>query len=94
MTGRSGRRCLISSSNFQSVHAGHVDIRQDRDECGVNFLRKPIQCLRTRGGEVHHIGSLSGLMAKSLAEKLGDIGFVVYDQDAHTHDAASVDITR
>jgi hypothetical protein len=29
-----------------------------------------------------HIGSLAGLVAKALTEQVGDIGLIIYDQDA------------
>jgi hypothetical protein len=31
---------------------------------------------------MHHIGSLAGLAAKALTEQVGDIGLVIYDQNA------------
>ena len=55
--------------------------------------------------EMHHIGSLASLVAKALAKQVGDIGFIIHNQDAyatrrlpegqaHNHDAASAIVAR
>ena len=43
---------------------------------------------------MQHIGVMPRLAAKALAEQFGDIGFVVDDQDADAHDAASAAATQ
>ena len=71
----------------------------------AEFPREPIQRLRARSGEVHHICPLAGLAAKSLAKEISDIRLVVHDEDAyakrripegqaHAHDAAIAVVVR
>src|SRR5215472_9634047 len=82
MTGKLGNRCLIAASNSRPSMPGHIDLDEDRNERGLNFPGGPIQRLCARGSEMHHVDSLAGLAAKALAKQVGDIRFVVYDQDA------------
>jgi hypothetical protein len=58
-----GESLLDLGQQLQAVHSWHVDVREDRDERGPDFPREPIQRLRARGGELHHIGSLTRLTA-------------------------------
>jgi hypothetical protein len=43
---------------------------------------------------MHHIRFLAGLAAKPLVEQIGDIRFVIHDQNTYTHDAASAIVAR
>jgi hypothetical protein len=82
------------AKQFQPVHARHVDVGQDSDECWLDFRRKLIQRLNARCGEMHDIGALAGLAAKALPEQVGDMRLVVHDQDTRTHDATSAIAAR
>src|SRR5215472_12904070 len=88
MTGRSGT-LLDLAEQLQPVHAGHVDVGEDRDQRGLDFTCEPIQRLCPGGGVMQHIRPLAGLTAKPLPKKLSHVGFVVHDRDADAHDAAS-----
>ena len=63
-----------------------------------NEIRSPksgtVERLLARAGEVQHIGALAGLAAKALAKHVGDIGFVVDDKDADTHEAPRLAVCR
>src|SRR5215472_15962531 len=77
------------AEQFQSVHTRHVNIREYRNEGGLNFLCEPIQSLLARGGEMRDVLALASFPAKPSPKQIGDIRLVVDDQDTHTHDAAS-----
>src|SRR5215472_12507654 len=85
MTGRLGEPPLDLVKQLQPVHAGHVDVGQDRDQRWLDFTREPIQCLRPRSSVMQDIRALAGLTTKPLPKKLGYVRFVVHDQDAYTH---------
>src|SRR5215831_13532806 len=82
MTGRSGNRCLISP---RSVHAGHVDVGENREQPRLDFTREPIQRFIPRRGIMQDIRALTDLATKPLPKELGHVGLVVDDQDAKTH---------
>jgi len=82
------------AEQFQTVHARHVDVRQNRNKSGLNFFSEPIQSLLTRGGEIHDELALPGLAMKPLSKQIGDIRLVIHDRDAPAHDAASAIVTR
>jgi class 3 adenylate cyclase len=50
MTGRSGKPLLDLAEQLQPVHAGHVDVGEDRDQCRRDFTGEPMQrfCPRSR----------------------------------------------
>src|SRR5262249_44708795 len=77
------------AEQFQSVHARHVDIREYRNEGGLDFRRKSVQSLVARCSEMHHVLAFPSFAAKPLPKQIGDIRLVVDDQDTYTHDAAS-----
>src|SRR5207248_8938570 len=85
--GQIGKSSLDVSEQFKSVHAGHIDVREDGHQCGLDLALEPIQRLRARSRKVHHIGSLAGLTAKALPEEFGHVGFVVDHQYAYAHAA-------
>jgi hypothetical protein len=43
---------------------------------------------------MHHVRPLARFSTKALAQQIGDIGFVVHDQDTYTHDAACAGVAR
>jgi hypothetical protein len=67
------------TGQLQPVHTRHIDVRQDRNQRGLNFLSEPIQRLGSGSSKMHHIGSLSGLTAKALAKEVGHIGLIVHN---------------
>src|SRR5205807_1172530 len=89
-----GPTLLYLAQEFEPVHAGHIDIREQHDQLRLEFLRKLAESLFSRPGKMHHIGALACFAAETLPEKLGDIGFVVDDQDTDAHDAASAAVAR
>jgi hypothetical protein len=64
------------------------------NERGLNFLGEPIQSLLARRRIMHHVRPLACFSTKALAKQIGDIRFVVHDQDTYTHDAASAGVAR
>ena len=87
MTGKSGRRVLISCSSASPVHAGHVDVAEDHDQRRLDAVGELIERLLAGDGEVQHVGALAHLAAEALAEKIGDIRFVVDNKNADAHAA-------
>jgi len=85
---------LDFAEQLQAVHARHVYVRENRHESGLNLFREPIQGLPARGGEMHHVRSLACFSTKALAKQIGDIRFVVHDQNTYTHNAAAAVIAR
>jgi hypothetical protein len=80
-----GPALLDLSEQIQSVHLGHVDVREDHDQRRLYPVAQQVQRLAARVGEMHHIGAVARLAAKLLAEQLGDIGLVIDNQDADAH---------
>jgi hypothetical protein len=76
-----GEPLLDLTEQLQPVHAGHVDVGEDRDQRRLDFAREPIQRFRPRSRIMQDIDALAGLTAKPLPIKLGDVGFVIRDQD-------------
>jgi 4-hydroxy-L-threonine phosphate dehydrogenase PdxA len=77
----------IPFSGYPSLLARLMNSRLD-------VFSEPIQSLRTRGSEMHDIGSLAGFVAKALTKEVGNIRLVVHDQDTHAHDASSAIVAR
>src|SRR6516225_10217711 len=69
------------AEQFQSVHTRHVDIREYRNEGGLDFLCETIQSLLARSGEMQNVLALASFTAKPLSKQIGDIRLVVDDQD-------------
>jgi len=88
-----GATLLELAEQFQTIHAGHVDVREHRSEGWLDILRKPIQCLNARCGEMHDVFALAGFTTETLAKQVCDIRFVVHDKDTDAHDAASGIVT-
>jgi len=57
-------------------------LMSDRITINCDLTREAFERLLTRGCEMHRISALADLPAKALPEKLGDIGFIIDDQDA------------
>src|SRR6266446_6825332 len=85
---------LDLAQQLQAVHPRHVNVRENRDQCGLDLASEAIQRLSARGGEMHDVGALAGLAPKALAKEISDIRLIIHNQDAHAHDAASAIVTR
>ena len=77
MTGRSGRRCLISRNNVRPSMPGMLMSERMTISSGCDPVRQLVESLFAGGREMQHIGALPHLAAKALAKQVGDIGLVV-----------------
>jgi hypothetical protein len=73
---------LDLAQKFEPIHARHVDVREQYDQLRLYLPGKLVEGLFCRAREAHHIDAVARLAAKPLAEEIGDIGFVVDNQDA------------
>ena len=85
ITGRSGRRALISRSNSSPSITGMFMSDRITISCGSVSATSFVECFLTRIGEMQDIGALARLATKLLMEQLGDIGLVIDNQDADAY---------
>ena len=69
-----GKQLLDLVKQLQSVHTGHVDVGEDRDEGGPDFTREPIQCIHARSGVMQGIGPLASFTKKLLPKSSATSG--------------------
>src|SRR5205085_11195982 len=69
----------------QTVHSGHVYVREDHNQLRLDALGELTQCILARTSEVHHIGSSACFSAELLAKQVCNIGFIVDNEDADGH---------
>src|SRR5271169_3916383 len=85
MTGRSGRRVLISRNKLSPSILGMLMSDRVTISSGRTPVRQLIDRLLARGGEMQHIGALPRLAVKALTKHFGDIGLVDDDEGAEAH---------
>jgi len=60
---------------------------RNHNQLRLDSANETFERFRSRERKLQRIGALPRLVAKMLAEQIGDIGFVVDNQDAYGHDA-------
>src|ERR1051325_9556525 len=80
-----GAQPLDFAQQCQPIHARHVDVGQYHDQLRLDAGVEPVERLLSRDRKMQDIGPLARLAAKTLAEQIGHIRFVIDDQNADTH---------
>src|SRR5215470_6495679 len=89
MTGRSGRRCLISPSEMGPSIPGMLMSERTASSVGSISPASRSNGLSPRCDIMQDISALTGLTTKPLPKEFSHVGLVVHNQDAEAHKVTS-----